>query len=79
MARSGLTATAWAQGPDAPLLSPSGHTVVASGASGTNAGLFALSVLSASADFLEGGRVVGATDQHVYFIAADGLCEINVP
>jgi len=77
--RQGLTATPWALGPGAPLLSASDKTFVASGASGTDTGLFALSFLSGNQTFLEGGKVVGATDTHVYFIAADGLCEIGVP
>jgi hypothetical protein len=77
--RQGLTATPWALGPGAPLLSASGKTFVATGASGTDTGFFALSFLSGNQAFLERGKVAGATDTHVYFIAADGLCEIGMP
>jgi hypothetical protein len=79
LARPGAPPAQWAQGDDVHIVSPSGNTFAIQGASASEQGLFAISLLSGNAAFLEGGRLLAATDTHVYFVAADGLCEISAP
>ncbi len=79
LAKPGSAPTAWVQGANAHLTSVSGKTFAVDGTVGGNSGVFALSFASGADAFLEGGKVLTASDTHVYFIAADGLCEIDVP
>jgi hypothetical protein len=59
--------------------SASGKTFAVEGTSGDEQGVFAIAFPSGAASFLEGGRLVAVTDTHVYFVAADGLCDIPLP
>jgi WD40 repeat protein len=79
VARPGSTPAPWVVGDSAPLASSSGRTWIVQGTSGSDSGQFALSFVSGMAGFLEGGKPLAASDTHVYFVAADGLCEIGVP
>jgi WD40 repeat protein len=79
VARPGSPPAPWVQGDDFHIVSPSGNTFAIAGTSGSEQGLFAISLPSGNAGFLEGGQLLAATDTHVYFIAADGLCEAPTP
>jgi hypothetical protein len=79
IARPGAMPTPWVHGVNDHFASASGRAFTVSGTSGIDTGLFALSFASGNASFLEGGHVVAASDTDVYFVAADGLCEIAGP
>jgi hypothetical protein len=79
VSRPGEVPSLWVSGVNAPVASASDNTFVVSGTSGTDTGLFALSLASGSAAFLEPGEVVAAGDTQVFFVAADGLCVIATP
>jgi hypothetical protein len=79
VARPGSPPTQWAKGDDVHVVSDSGNTFAIQGTSASEQGLFAISLPSGKAGFLEGGKLVAATDSHVYFFAADGLCEAPAP
>ncbi len=78
IAKPGSAPTAWVEGPNAHVASDSDLTYAVQGAAADQDGVFVFSFSSGSSGFLEGGTAVAASDTHVYFVAADGLCEIGM-
>jgi hypothetical protein len=79
ISKPGAAPTVWMHGANAHVASASDTTYAMSGTLDGQSGVFAFTFASGATSYLEGGQALTASDTHVYFIAADGLCEIAGP
>jgi hypothetical protein len=61
------------------VFSPTMRTAAMTGTQSGRSGVYALDFSTGKAQFVEGGRLVAASDHAVYFTAADGLCAAPLP